>query len=180
MIDCDYSIACSQFHAWGCKRRGVGFVPRVTPWNSAHLPGTAVENQIGPEMTLAPDGYGPVVTAELIRMRGAQFPLHLPKQVGELGPGCDSIEQRQVAITHLLPIDPAHRLPPVVLPLQTPSLEKHLLPLDCRQHLSANPIKTDNSRFPSDFLVAGTVVLPGHRHDPEELVGPKGQDSPIG
>src|SRR6266567_4659640 len=95
-----------------------------------------------------------VFAADLIRVRGSQFPLQFPEEVGEFRTRRDPFNQRRVELVHLLPVDARHVFCPELLALQTPRLRKHLFPFGGRLHRDFHAVQIDPTAF-----TAGAIAV---------------------
>ena len=86
--------------------------------------------QLGRQVAQGPLWRLAMVAVVFVGMRGAEFALQFPDQVGELGARGHALEQRLVAAQHGRPVDAGHVGHPEVVALQAPHLAQHLPPFE--------------------------------------------------
>ena len=81
------------------------------------------------------------MSTHFIRMRGPEFPLHLPHQIRKFAARRNPFKERQIALIDMLPIHTGHILRPEIFTLQPPRFPIHLTPLGCRNDGGSDPIQ---------------------------------------
>src|SRR6202171_3266734 len=98
-----------------------------------------------------------ILTAHLVGVRGIQFALQFPEEVGEFRARGDTLNQGSVLRVDCIPVDARHVRRPELLALQTPGLGKHLLPLRSWLYRHLDAAKID----PAAFATSAFIIGPG-------------------
>ena len=124
--------------------------------HGAHdLPADLGQAQLGRQVAQRHGRRLAVVTAHLVGMRGAQFTLQLPDQVGQFAARCQARQQRCVSRTHGRPIHARHVVDPEVVTLQAPDLGKDLCPFLRWVHGQVQARQVDEARTARSFVAFG-------------------------
>ena len=144
-VDGDDALADLRLDADRVERRIGARIPGVAARDVGDLPAAAriVPARRRGEMAERDGGRLAVVAAHFVRMRGAELALHLPDEVGEVGPCRHPVEQRRVEAPDRVPVDARQVGRPELVALQAPDLAQHLAPLAPRLDGDANAVEVD-------------------------------------